>query len=51
MHHEASLEGLTRLLGAEDLTQTLTHESFQSQIKLFQQVGYFGVYNHILEDK
>ena len=51
MHHEASLEGLTRLLGAEDLTQTLTHESFQSQIQLFPQVGFLGVSNHMLEDQ
>ena len=49
MHHEASLEDLTRLLDAEGLTQTLAHEFFQSQTQLFPQVDFLDESNHTLK--
>ena len=51
MHHEAFLEGLTRLLSAEDLAQSLAHEFFQSQIQPFLQVGFSDGSNHTLKDQ
>ena len=51
MRHEAFLEGLTRLLSAEDLTQSLAHEFFQLQIQPFLQVGFLDESNHTLKDQ